>query len=54
VVNIDYRNGTGVEYIECWRVNTTLRGADLAIAFDLDDVDGALAGLDRMHAEIEN
>jgi hypothetical protein len=54
VVNIDYRNGTGAEYIECWRVDTTLRRADLAIAFDLDDVDGALAELDRMHAEIEH
>jgi hypothetical protein len=35
-------------------VNTTLRRAGLAIAFYLDDVDGALAELDRMHAEIEH
>jgi hypothetical protein len=46
VVNIDYENGMGVEYIECWRVNATLRRADLVIAFDLEDVDGPLAELD--------
>jgi hypothetical protein len=54
VMNVDYGNGMGVEHIECWRLDATLRRANLTVAFDLDDRDGAIAELDRMHAEIDD
>ena len=54
VMNVDYGNGFGVEHIECWRLDTTLRRADMSVAFDLDDRDAAIAELDRMHAEIDD
>ena len=53
-MNVDYGNGFGVEHIECWRLDTTLRRADMSVAFDLDDRDAAIAELDRMHAEIDD
>ena len=53
-MNVDYGNGMGVEHIECWRLDATLRRANLTVAFDLDDRDAAIAELDRMHAEIDD
>ena len=54
VMNVNYGNGMGVEHIECWRLDATLRRANLTIAFDLDDRDAGIAELDRMNAEIDD
>lgn len=53
VMNVDYGDGMGVEHIECWRMDASMRRADAAIAFDFEDIDVAIAELDRMYAETQ-
>jgi hypothetical protein len=53
VYQIDYGNGMVRESISLIEVDETLRRAHRLIDFDVDDVDGAIAELDRMHRQAE-
>lgn len=41
------------ESIMVWRIDSQLRNLQVAVIFDADDVDAAIAELDRMHVAME-
>lgn len=52
-VTIDYGNGMLRETIHVVALDATLSLVQRGLDFDVDDVDGALAELDRLHCESE-
>lgn len=54
VLVIDYGDGMFTDMIACLRFDAQLRRLQRRVLFDLDDRDGAIAELDRMHAEIDD
>jgi hypothetical protein len=53
VIEVDYGHDMSLRHIECWRLDADVRLADRARAFDLDDLDEAIAELDRLHTETD-
>ena len=52
-VRLDYGNGMLFESIHVLALDATLSLSQREVDFDLDDVDGAIAELDRLHSESE-
>lgn len=52
-IRIDYGNGMLLEAIHVLALDATLRLTQREVDFDLDDVDGAIAELDRLHRRDE-
>ena len=42
------------ESITVWQIDSQLRNLQIAVMFDVDDVDAALAEVDRLHGEIDD
>jgi hypothetical protein len=53
VYSIDYGNGMVRESITVIGLDATLRLAHRFIDFDVDDIDGAIAELDRLHSQAD-
>ena len=53
LVRLDYGNGMLFESIHVLALDATLSLAQREIDFDLDDIDGAMAELDRLHREAD-
>ena len=53
VLKIDYGNGMVTEYIHVFGFDATLSLVQRDVDFDLDDVDGAVAELDRLYSQSE-
>ena len=52
-VRVDFGNGMLTEFIVVVGADATLRLRQRQVLFDPDDVDGAVAELDRMHRQAE-
>jgi hypothetical protein len=52
-VQTDYGNGMLVEAIEVFGLDATLRRLHRQVSFERDDIDGAIAELDRLHREAD-
>jgi hypothetical protein len=53
LIRIDYGNGMLLEAIHVFALDATLRLGQREVDFDHDDVDGAIAELDRLHAQAD-
>jgi hypothetical protein len=53
LIRIDYGNGMLLESAHVLALDATLRLAQREIDFDVDDIDGAIAELDRLHSQSE-
>jgi hypothetical protein len=53
VVTLDYGNGMLFESIHLLALDLTMRLVERVIDFDVDDVDGANAELDRLHSQAD-
>jgi len=53
VLEIDYGDGMISETLVVLALDPTLRLIQRTVEFDVDDVDGAIAELDRMHTEAD-
>ena len=53
MVRLDFGNGWLRECIHVMALDVTLRLVQRVVDFDLDDVDGAMAELDRMHSRAD-
>jgi len=53
-LRLDYGDDTVVDNIACFQLDASAQLMRRLIVFDMDDVDAALAELDRMHAEIDD
>jgi hypothetical protein len=51
LLQLDYGDGSLWESIHVWALDATLSLAQRAVDFDIDDVDGAIAELDRLHSQ---
>jgi hypothetical protein len=52
--SIGYGNDTFTDFIHCLRLDPALQRLQRIVSFDVDDVDAAIAELDRLHAEIDD
>ena len=52
-VQVDYGNGMLRENISVFGLDGTLSKIQRQVSFDIDDVEGAIAEVDRMHSESE-
>ena len=52
-VQFDYGNGMRSDYINVFGFDATLRLLQRQVDFDRDDIDGAIAELDRMHRQAD-
>lgn len=50
---IGYRDGDGTGVLSITQFDETVEKTQSAVRFDLDDLDAALAEIDKLHAEIE-
>jgi hypothetical protein len=53
VIEVDYGNGMTTDAIEVLELDSSLRLVQRVVDFDADDIDGAIAELDRLHGRAE-
>ena len=52
-LEVDYGNGLTCESIQVIELDATVTLVQRVVDFDVDDVDGAIAELDRLHSEAD-
>jgi hypothetical protein len=52
-LRVEFPNGSVLEQVNLSQSDELVKRSELAIFFDPEDIDLAIAGLDRLHAELE-